>query len=99
MKRGTTHFWEPAVRELCRAQDLRPWLEADSGKLRVCLVLILCGGAVYGASLGIWRAPLQAVFVAVKFPLLLSTLRPILGTSDKLLTAEKSSSLLIGLTQ
>jgi hypothetical protein len=71
--------WESAVRELCRARDLRLWLEDDSGKFRVCLVLIICGGAVYGASLGIWRAPLQAVFVAIKFPLLL--LLTALGTA------------------
>ena len=72
-------YWETAIRELCRARDLRPWLEEDAGKLWVCLVLILCGGAAYGASLGIWRAPLQAVFVAIKFPLLL--LLTALGTA------------------
>ena len=71
--------WEAAVRELCRARNLRSWLEDDSGKLTVCLLLIITGGAVYGASLGIWRAPLQAVFVAVKFPLLL--LLTALGTA------------------
>lgn len=71
MGRQLMSHWESAIRELCRGRDLRSWLENDSGKLRVCLVLIICGGAVYGASLGIWRAPLQAVFVAIKFPLLL----------------------------
>ncbi|XCN72059.1 MAG: hypothetical protein Q3M24_17350 [Candidatus Electrothrix aestuarii] len=79
MNKGTMHSWEPAVRELCRAQDLRPWLEKGSGKFILCLLLIIIGGAIYGASLGIWRAPLQACFVAVKFPLLL--LLTALGTA------------------
>ena len=79
MKKGTMYSWEPAVRELCRARDLRPWLEKDSGKLGLCLLLIIGGGAIYGASLGIWRSPLQACFVAVKFPLLL--LLTALGTA------------------
>ena len=65
-----TH-WEPTIRELCQAQELRGWLKSDSGKLSVCLLLIIGGGALYGVSLGIWRSPLQALFVAIKFPLLL----------------------------
>ena len=79
MKQGITESWEPAVRELCRARDLRPWLEEGSGKFTLCLLLIIGGGAIYGASLGIWRASLQACFVAVKFPLLL--LLTALGTA------------------
>ncbi|MCI5168116.1 MAG: hypothetical protein D3903_19020 [Candidatus Electrothrix sp. GM3_4] len=70
MRKPLMRHWEPAVRELCQARDLRSWLDADSGKLPICLLLILGGGAVYGASLGIWRAPSQALFVAIKFPLL-----------------------------
>jgi len=65
-----TH-WEPTIRELCQAQELRGWLKSDSGKLSVCLLLFIGGGALYGVSLGIWRSPLQALFVAIKFPLLL----------------------------
>ncbi|MBF0202836.1 MAG: hypothetical protein HQK67_00680 [Desulfamplus sp.] len=71
IRQKTTNNWEAIVREICRAQTLRPWLDSDSGKLPVCLMLIIIGGALYGASLGIWRSPLQAVFVAIKFPLLL----------------------------
>lgn len=62
---------ESAVRELCQARDLRHWLEKDASTLWLCLVLISAGGAVYGFSLGIWRSPLQSLFVAIKFPLLL----------------------------
>jgi hypothetical protein len=32
--------------------------------------IICAGAAVYGFTLGIWRAPLQAVYTAMKFPLL-----------------------------
>ena len=31
----------------------------------------MIGGAIYGGSLGLWRAPLQGLYVAIKFPLLL----------------------------
>jgi hypothetical protein len=33
--------------------------------------VILTGSALYGFTLGIWRAPLQALYTAVKFPLLI----------------------------
>lgn len=33
--------------------------------------IILLGSALYGATLGIWRAPLQAFYTAIKFPLLI----------------------------
>ena len=35
-----------------------------------CVGVIVIGGGLYGATLGGWRAPLQAVFTAAKFPLL-----------------------------
>lgn len=36
-----------------------------------CLAVITIGSAVYGFTLGIWRAPLQACYTAIKFPLLI----------------------------
>jgi hypothetical protein len=33
--------------------------------------VILLGSAVYGSTLGIWRAPLQSLYTAIKFPLLI----------------------------
>lgn len=33
--------------------------------------LILCSGALYGFAFGLWRAPEQAVYAAIKLPLLL----------------------------
>ena len=53
------------------------WLERwDARRLGVCLLTILIGAGSYGAAMGFWRAPLQALFVAIKFPviILLTTL-------------------------
>jgi len=33
--------------------------------------LILLGSALYGSTFGIWRAPLQSLYTAIKFPLLI----------------------------
>jgi len=35
-----------------------------------CLAIIV-GSSVYGATIGLWRAPLQSGFTAIKFPLLI----------------------------
>jgi hypothetical protein len=35
-----------------------------------CLAIVV-GSSVYGATIGFWRAPLQSVFTAIKFPLLI----------------------------
>ncbi|SEH09023.1 hypothetical protein [Candidatus Venteria ishoeyi] len=65
--------WEVALRQLCQAQPsvLMAWLHNDKSKLYLSLVFIIIGGMLYGGSLGIWRAPLQGIYVAIKFPLLL----------------------------
>ena len=34
-------------------------------------ITIVLGSSVYGATIGLWRAPLQSVFTAIKFPLLI----------------------------
>lgn len=34
-------------------------------------VMILVGCGIYGATVGLWRAPLQGVFTSIKFPLLI----------------------------
>lgn len=65
--------WEKAIRQLCQArvEVLSGWLLEENRYLLICLGLLTIGGAVYGASIGIWRDPLQALYVAIKFPLLL----------------------------
>ena len=60
--------------ELCRGEPekLSLWIEDDnSGKLVYALIWIVLGSGIYGATIGVWRAPLQASYVAVKFPLLI----------------------------
>jgi hypothetical protein len=34
-------------------------------------VIILIGSGLYGSTLGLWRAPLQSLYTAIKFPLLI----------------------------
>jgi hypothetical protein len=60
---------EPA-RLRCGVEELR------AGQLTLYLAIIVVGAGCFGAAIGCWRAPLQAVFTAVKLPLaiLLTTL-------------------------
>lgn len=52
--------------------SLMSWLgEASARGLLPLVCGIVCGCGVYGASIGLGRAPLMAVFVAVKMPLLI----------------------------
>ena len=59
--------------QLCRARPevLATWLESDKEKIQSCLILLIVGSSLYGASIGLWRAPLQSFYVAIKFPLLI----------------------------
>src|SRR5260221_8572427 len=51
---------------------LRAWIEACTvARIARALLLILAGTALYGAAMGSWRAPTQALFVALKFPLII----------------------------
>ncbi|HTI72733.1 MAG TPA: hypothetical protein VMF06_22360 [Candidatus Limnocylindria bacterium] len=52
--------------------QLRGWL-ADFRARRglVCVAVIVAGAALYGAAMGCWRAPEQALYTAIKFPLVL----------------------------
>ena len=56
---------------------LRVWLEEfQTGRLVFCLVVSVLGTALFGAAMGWWRAPRQALYSAIKFPrvILLTTL-------------------------
>ena len=48
------------------------WIE-DRGLcgLASCIGVIVVGCALYGATVGLWRSPEQAAYVAVKMPLVL----------------------------
>lgn len=36
-----------------------------------CVLVILIGSGLYGSTVGLWRAPLQSFYTALKFPLLI----------------------------
>ncbi len=73
------------------AQLLRRWIaEPQAGRAATSLAVIFLGAGLYGAAMGCWRAPLQALYVGIKFPLILllvasgnallnSMLAPLLG--------------------
>lgn len=55
-----------------RADTIKAWLaEPLAKRLAAQVVIIVLGAGIYGATLGLWRSPLQALFVAIKFPLIL----------------------------
>ena len=63
----------PNLAGLRRAEPvrLRGWTEQGGGWLvGTCIGTILAGAGLYGAAMGSWRDPLQAGYVAVKFPLI-----------------------------
>jgi hypothetical protein len=54
------------------AEQIARWLRKPDGRsLFGYGVTILLGTAIYGLTLGIWRAPMQSVYTAIKFPLLI----------------------------
>jgi hypothetical protein len=53
-------------------QFLRAWSGSwDIIRLGLCLGVIFAGAGLYGAAMGWWRAPRAALFVAIKFPLII----------------------------
>ncbi len=54
------------------AERLSSWLaEPDLRSVAGCILIILSGSGLYGFTLGIWRAPLQSLYTAIKFPVLI----------------------------
>jgi hypothetical protein len=53
-------------------EQLSKWLDAaDPRSLLGYVAIIGIGSGVYGFTIGIWRAPLQSLYTAIKFPLLI----------------------------
>ncbi len=51
---------------------LRGWIEGrQSAPVGLCLLVIVLGAGCYGAAMGCWRSPLQSLYVAVKFPVII----------------------------
>jgi hypothetical protein len=54
------------------ARPIRGWMDHwSAARLSLCLVVVVAGTAAFGAALGSWRAPEQALYTAVKLPLIL----------------------------
>jgi len=54
------------------AERIANWLvKPNYGRLLAYCLIILIGSGLYGFTLGIWRAPLQSTYTAIKFPLLI----------------------------
>jgi len=52
--------------------SLRDWTARwNSGRLAVQFLVIVAGAGAYGAAMGWWRAPMQGLYVAIKFPLII----------------------------
>jgi len=59
---------------LCRGDSgkIAPWLEErDFRWVGTCALTIVIGCALYGGVVGLWRAPQQALYTAIKMPLLI----------------------------
>jgi hypothetical protein len=54
------------------AEIIGAWTHSwNLNRLIVHVMMIVIGAGLYGAAMGSWRAPEQALFVAIKFPLIL----------------------------
>ena len=52
--------------------EMISWLtDAGIREALLCALVILLGSGVYGGTVGLWRAPLQSLYTAIKFPLLI----------------------------
>lgn len=70
---------------------IRPWIEGVTvSQSIIFLTVIILGTGAFGAAIGFWRAPLQAVYAGIKLPLVIllttcgnallnGTLAPLLG--------------------
>src|SRR6266568_4881706 len=64
--------WQLGVLLRGEPDSLRDWVEHwDAGRFARSVFLILAGAGLYGGAMGYWRAPRQALFVAIKFPLII----------------------------
>jgi len=55
-----------------RPRDIQAWLDQPGWKeTALCASIALTGAGLYGATVGLWRAPLQSFYTTIKFPLLI----------------------------
>lgn len=61
------------IKAICRGEtgEIESWLRTPRwSPVWCCFLIIAAGSGIYGFTLGLWRAPLQATCTALKFPLL-----------------------------
>jgi hypothetical protein len=49
----------------------RPWVEWKSSRAWMLVALVFLGAGLYGVAMGSWRHPLQSLYTALKFPLVI----------------------------
>ena len=86
------------------AQPIRGWMEHWSApRMGLCLAVVIVGTGAFGAALGSWRAPEQALYTAIKLPLILlltalgngllnAMLAPLLGLNISAQGAERQQA-------
>src|SRR5438094_8068976 len=93
---ASTFFGEVNVLLRGEAAPIGLWTTCwNTRRVAMCAAVIVIGAGLYGAAMGYWRAPQQALYVAIKFPLIIllttlgnallnSMLAPLLGLNISL---------------
>jgi hypothetical protein len=69
---GIVPAWRLGVLLRGETESLRNWTEhCTAARLGQAVLIITVGGGLYGAAMGYWRDPRQALFVGAKFPLII----------------------------
>jgi hypothetical protein len=67
-----THPTEIATLLRGESEMIRAWSESRSAqRFALHVAVIILGAGLYGAAMGWWRDPQQALYVAIKFPLII----------------------------
>ena len=70
----TMRIYSSRLPLLCRGEagSISDWLDEQSLRwMAFCGLAIAVGSGCYGATIGLWRGELMALYVAIKFPLLI----------------------------
>ena len=71
-QRSVLHPGEIATLLRGERDAIEAWLQGGlASRLALHLAVIVFGAGCYGAAMGWWRAPQQALFTAIKFPLII----------------------------
>ena len=69
---ATADFSQGATLLRGDSEEIARWIERfDSRRLIFCLAVIFVGSGLFSAALGLWRAPMQALYGGLKLPLVI----------------------------